>query len=346
MGAHRAQFPDNSYRSTDEHYYDWKIYQNPYIKGEIYLEIRDGIIVGSSTITPKRISIVGHKSFAAELGDSFTLPRYQRQGINSRALAYCTDYGLSHGINIIYGTPNEANYRLLIKQGYIPCSYVSFARMEKSLRPFSSLRAAVRALIFGHRKSTLQLLKLMAAAELRYRRATHSRHGCDSGDIQIETLDNIPEDINDGFWGRPRYGFFNIRDSSYLRWRFFHNPNNYLFLAAHKYYSWSGYLVAKTSKDNQAALFCDFATFNDALDIFAKLIRRSEQLLAEMGIKRIALSCVKNSPYYQSLLDSGYFDMGSRSNQPILVYSKTAEGKRILENRSKWHFTLADTDAV
>ena len=95
MALHRAQFPANARRSISREYYEWKIYKNPVMAGYIHLEVRNGHVVGSSTLMPRRIAILDEIVLGAEWGDSFTPPEYRRQGINARALSACKDYAIS-----------------------------------------------------------------------------------------------------------------------------------------------------------------------------------------------------------------------------------------------------------
>ena len=127
----RALFPENNRRSMSKEYYEWKLRNNPYKEGMVFLERRQDVVVGSLTITPKRISIGGKVLTVAELGDAFTHPEYQKQGIFSRLLKACTAFTISQGIEVIYGTPNSNALPVEIKLGYRPCPFVKLNYMAK-----------------------------------------------------------------------------------------------------------------------------------------------------------------------------------------------------------------------
>ena len=112
MAQHRALFPDNKFRSIGSEYYEWKIYKNPFMEGAIYLETIDGKVVGSSTAATKKIAILNEEFLAAELGDSFTLPEYRKQGINTKALKYCTEYAISNGKVGLWRTRNSCKLQI------------------------------------------------------------------------------------------------------------------------------------------------------------------------------------------------------------------------------------------
>jgi GNAT superfamily N-acetyltransferase len=346
MAKHRALFPDNKFRSISREYYEWKIYKNPVREGDIFLETRDGRVVGSSTLMPRKIAILNEIFSAAETADSFTLPEYRRQGINSKALKYCIEYAISHNMNIIYGPPNQANYGLHLKLGYLPCSFINYNFLTKSLKPiFFMIRLILK--IIARRDVHYNYRKLIYILK----RKSSQRKGFDSDEIYIREDFNVIkiDKFNtklDGLWGTPRYLFYILRDSSYLNWRYCNNPDKYTILAAIKDKEYLGYIVLKISKDNSTGILCDFITVNDRQDIFWALVKKAEQILKRSGTELIQLRCIVDSPYYNILNKLGYYDHGPESYQPICIYSKTELGKRVLEKSGRWHFTLGDSDEV
>lgn len=102
IASFRADLNENPHRSISEAYFRWKIDQNPFGAGHVALERRGNIDVGSATLTPKRIYALGGVVFGAEIGDTFTLKDYQRQGIFSRCVTECREYAVRNGIDIIY----------------------------------------------------------------------------------------------------------------------------------------------------------------------------------------------------------------------------------------------------
>jgi GNAT superfamily N-acetyltransferase len=346
MGTHRALFPDNKFRSTGKEYYEWKIYRNPFTAGFIFLEMRDGKVVGSSTLMPRKIAILNEEYLAAETGDSFTLPEYRRQGINSKALQLCIDYAILHGMDIIYGPPNQANYELHMKLGYLPCANISYTLLTKSLSPaIYAIKSIVKIIICRNILKNYQYIKYILKRKLRWSKLSQPHANYYNNDFLVTIIDKINDKIN-GFWGKPRYSFYIIRDSNYLHWRYFNNPDKYIFLAAIKNEEYLGYIVLKMSKDNKTGLICDFITIDDRLDVFSALIKKSEEILKRNGANLVQLECIVDSAYYQTLHELGYYDHGPESYQPIVIYSKTELGKRVLENSGKWHFTYGDSDEV
>jgi len=343
MSEFRALFPQHNLRSTSKEYYEWKLLKNPYKQGKIFLERKQGIVVGSTSITPKRVSIGGRLMAAAELGDGFTHPEYQRQGIFSKLSNACTQFTISQGIEVIYGTPNSQSLPVLMKLGYRPCPFVKLNYMAKHRW---SLLATIRSMakLMLHRKCDQIFLYLSAILKQTFSRPLFS---CAKGTVteqsfDILSIDKFTDEI-DGLWGSQRYGFSTIRDKTYINWRYFENPDEYDVIVAKKGDKCLGYVVTKLSRNRRVGVICDFITIDDRLDVFGPLIREAEKELKKAGVKRIELLCVENSPYYRALLDQGYCD---QSRQPIIVFSGSDSGRTLLEADAKWHFVLSDSDNI
>lgn len=346
MAEHRALFGDNKFRSISKEYYEWKICKNPAAEGHIGFEMRDGKVVGSSALMPRKVGILDEIFLAGETADSFTLPNYRKQGINSRVLKSCVDYAVSKGMNLVYGPPNRANYGLHIKMGYLPCHFAGYNFMTKSLNPpFFITKLFFKIFLLKNVHRNYQYLKYLLKNAVSKGKNIHLYENVFKDHYQITKIASFDEQV-DPLWGKPRYSFFILRDSRYLNWRYFENPDEFTVLAAHKEKRCLGYIALKMSKDGRTGVLCDFITLNDRLDIFAALVSESENYFRRQGAEMIQLSCIKDSPYCQALSELGYYDHGEESYQPILIYSKTDLGRRVLETPGRWHFTLGDTDEV
>jgi GNAT superfamily N-acetyltransferase len=345
MADHRAKFPDNRMRSIGKEYYEWKIFTNPVAVGDICLQERDGKVAGSSALMPRKIAIYDKIFFGGETADSFTDPAYRRQGINSKALKECIDYALSRGMGIVYGPPNKANYGLHIKLGYVPCSHIKWGLLRKSLNGFELTFKLIAKMALGRdfRKNARHLRFLVGSGAAR--RHGPRAHENRENDWDIVETENFNQNV-EPLWGKPRFSFFIYRDSRYLNWRYFENPDKFFVLAALKGEEYLGYLAVKTTKDRSAGIFCDFVTLDDRMDVFRDLVGVAEMMLKKDAVKEISLRCAVGSSYYEELARMGYYDPGPERYQPVLIYGGTELGRRLLETEGKWHFTYGDTDEV
>jgi len=109
---------DTARRSHNKGYYIWKLNNNPFGLGKMWI-IKDKCqIVGTVSFTPKRLYINGILNQGVELCDGFTHPEYQKQGIFSTLLNMTSYNPIDGEIAFIYGTPNEQALPVEKKAGY------------------------------------------------------------------------------------------------------------------------------------------------------------------------------------------------------------------------------------
>jgi GNAT superfamily N-acetyltransferase len=348
LSEFRSLFPGNDIRSTSKEYYEWKILKNPYKRGRICLEYRGDTVAGSASITPKSVSVCGKTVVAAEIGDTFTHREFRRQGIFAAAVRACTDFAISEGIEVIYGTPNSQSlpgYKN--KLSYPICRFAGVNSMMKYRWSLLTLIKSMVKLILGRgpdsflRYASVTLKHAISSITPR-RKHNAGRTG---EPFEIGHVHKFTDEI-DGFWGDQRYVFFTIRDRTYLNWRYADNPDGYRIVAAKNGNRYLGYVVTKLSWDGKTGVICDFITLNDRPDVFHQLIARAEKELYRAGAQCIQCWCVENSPYYRGFLNQGYFEQGPEYRQPVIVFSETDYGKALLNTDGRWHFVWADSDNV
>ena len=288
MSEFRNIWPEDQLRSISKEYYEWKAVKNPFQQGEIYLERKDDIVIGSTTITPKKISILGEELIAAEIGDTFTHPDYQRQGVFSKGVNECTKLATSKGIEVIYGTPNSQSLPgYQHKLGYPPCPFVKLSSMTKHRWNVISTIKSILKLILRRKVDPFAIYFISFLREKFSRPFFSSNESLKKNKgFDISTIDNFTDEL-DGYWGKNRYHFFTIRDNRYLNWRYFENPEEYQALVAKKGGKYLGYLVTKISKDKRTGAICDFITIDDRLDVFYFLIQEAEKKLFKAGVQAI-----------------------------------------------------------
>lgn len=98
--------PDGRCSHSGETYL-WKITRNPLGRGYVTLAMHDGEIVGSLTLTRRKIYFKGEAIIAAELGDGFTNPKYERQNIFTSLIKASRERAMQEGIRIVYGVPSD-----------------------------------------------------------------------------------------------------------------------------------------------------------------------------------------------------------------------------------------------
>ncbi len=346
LARFRARFGENRFRSISPEYFEWKHRRNPYLPGYIYLERRGEEVIGSASITPKKLLVLGQIVLGGEFCDAFTDARHRREGIFSRGMQAGIEYAATHGIQMLYGTPSlgSASYQgFLRKLGCELCPSARLHYMAKPLRPLKPfLKLGVKAVV-KRRTRRSQPFRMLC-------RQVFGRTPCppaqrDGQPLRISVLDRLAEDF-DGLWGPPRYAFCTLRDRTYLTWRFLDNPDDYLLLGAHEGRDFQGYLAVKLSPDGATGVICDYITLHDNQLVFQGLLCEVERMLIERKVRQLVTYCMEGSPYFQTLETHCFADRGAERGLCVVVHSGTDLARRLLASSQPWHFTLADSDNI
>jgi GNAT superfamily N-acetyltransferase len=323
-------------------YFSWKLRDNPFFKGYIYIERDDQKVVGLMTVTPKQVLAYGQIILAAEIGEALTHPDFRRKGIFTKASKACTDYAISQGCEIIYGTPNRFSLAGLKKLGYTVYPYSNIVQLQKCIIGIKQLALYAKQQPEGRLKALLNLFDSIYRQSVAYVKFKKNNHH----QIKIKKIDQINFEI-DGLWGKDRadFGFFTYRDPKYLNWRFHLNPDEYKIFIAQCADRSIGYMVTKITIDHgfKVATICDFIVVKDDSVVFCYLLQYCEKYFKGKGVRHIRVWCMRNSPYFQFLVSFGYTVGRER---PVIIYSETETGKKILSNNAPWHFTIADCDHI
>jgi GNAT superfamily N-acetyltransferase len=342
MEQFRDLFGKNPNRSTGREYYEWKIGHNPYGAGTIYLEKRDDKIIGSATLTPKPFLVHGKSVRTVEIGDTFTHPEYRRQGVFTICAGSCVEYALHNGIQVIYGTPNSNSLPGYEKKlGFSQLQKVQLRCFTKVYRFFPILmKCFIKVCLIRNLNNQKALLKRLCRQWFTSRPIRFKQHT-----YKIVELKELPDQV-DGLWGDCRFAFYVVRDSNYLNWRYFQNPDAYTVFAAIEQKKYRGYLILKYSSDDRTATICDFITHNDDPEIFKDLLEQAEACIKSKKVSYAQVYCPRYSPYAEVLKQYGYLDDSSKRDKPIIIYTGTQAGKELLKEYNKTHFTLSDCDNI
>ena len=93
-------------------------------------------IVGTAANTPKRMVVAQKDTRGAEVGETFTDPGFQRQGIFSHLVTMNLERAEQDGTELIYGLPNEI--ALLGWEGRLGFHQVRSAHIVNAIRPLSN----------------------------------------------------------------------------------------------------------------------------------------------------------------------------------------------------------------
>jgi hypothetical protein len=317
--------------------FHWKIVQN-YVRPGIINLVKDGDeIVCTMSVTPKHLFLMGAEQSVGEIGDIYTDPRYQRQGMFALLANASTREALEAGMSLIYGLPNQeaqpgwekrAGYRILSRIG------IRSLMLPLNVRPLIQRKSHW---LLGLWAGTVYM-SFFQAYFLTRRAMTKSKP-------DIEKIDDLPDNWDD-FWdqARKRYDFIVSRDRRALKWRFFESPDKYGFYVARQAGKITGYLVTRSICDSEAATLylADFLFLPDCESDLTALILVVLGEALKGNATKINAWCTRGNPCYRILRNFGFMD---RSGVPIIVYWNDL-ASQVEETCSNWHFTIGNSDNI
>lgn len=225
-------------------YMRWKLGSaNPAGRGFMSFARSEGRIIGTATLTKKRILLDGHELIGGEVGDTYTSADFRRIGrparisdlesnpenyvnksIFGRLVSDTFFRANADGVTVVYGTPNQNSYPGYTKRlGYGVVrkrNYHSYARPT-----FSYFMKKGKGLLDPLGPFLSRSEKMISRAQLI----------AIGGRSQVETTSDLAADAEiDELWNvvRPTKGFSLVRDAHYWRHRYTASPLcNYMTLS-------------------------------------------------------------------------------------------------------------------
>ena len=328
----------SSRRSTEAAYYKWKLFENPIDDGAAVVVEKDSKVAGMASITSKSFSINSKSVKSAEIGDTFTHPKYQRLGIFSTLVNNIREYAVSDlKIKFLYGTPNEKSlpgYELKLNfhqiQSANTYNYVLPLKIKKVVKKYTdnSITSHILLTLFTLYIKTLNLF-------LRTKGTGY----------YIHETDEITEEMG-SLWeySVKDYDIINIRNEQYIKWRFINNPDLYKIYTVFNKDVLIGYFVLKEGVWNGLKV-------NYLADYIFIPGQRSGIIYAIKWIIEYSLindfdllSCWASNirPLKNVLLLTGFLRY---KKVPIICYSNEF-GEKLINKSYKVYFTMADSDNI
>jgi len=319
-------------------YFAWKVVENIFSPGIINLAKDGEKIICTTSLVPKSLYFLGQQQIVGEIGDIYTEPAYQRQGLFALLAKETTKEAIKRGIFFIYGLPNEQARPGWEKRANFKT--VPNIRLTGLVFPLN-----IKAAIQNHSN---WLLGIYAAAMFSTVLSTYlffKKYFIKNGVAQIEEPGELPDDW-DEFWEKARVGhdFILSRDRKAMGWRFFANPEKYRILLLREKGQISGYLVCRTICDfqNTVIYVADYLAIPGREDVIETLLFHICREAIKSNATKISVWCPKASPYYNVFRRFGFFE---RSEIPLITYQNSLS-KLIEEKCRSWHFTVSDSDNI
>lgn len=336
----KSLFAHNLTRSHEAEYYEWKCSKNPLQQGQMWLAEDGDSLVAIKNVTPKAMKVLGVVIKAGEMGDSFTHPNYQRQGIFTTLSKVAREAALNEGISLIYNTPNKRTSMpaYIRKLNHVPAPVT----VRDLVLPLDSKQLLTRKL--GIAQFAVPLSAIMGTffrVVFRF-----GMRGRDRGGTSVESLSAFPADIN-ALWERVSkyYDVILVRTKEYLEWRYVSNPDTYsVLIARSRNGAIEGYMVTKLGcfGDTLAGFLADFVTVETDPRIFRTLLASAVEDFRRRKVEIVRTWAVRGSFYDKILFQAGFLPYG---RVPLLCFNNEV-GSEAVGRAHKWHFTLGDTDNI
>ena len=319
-------------------YFQWKIIENPLKPGVINLVWTPTGIGSVASLTPKVLLFKGQPLLAAEIGDTFTDPAYQRQGMFSLLVNQTRVDGNNLGIDFIYGTPNDQSLPGYEKHtDFKPIAGIEVIALNFPVHIVWALQTRLPWII----ASTFGFLwTLLVQLWVWVQRLLNARH-----DWRIEKVSVLPIDW-DSFWeeARSTSDFLFSRERNFLKWRYFDNPNCYHVLIARRAGRICGYLVYRLVADERMPTLriADYLSAPGEESVIVSLINSAVRAALEMGAVKVSAWCPSSNPYFRQFRAYGFQRGGAI---PVICHQSTF-AKKMQQECQTWHFSLGDSDNV
>ena len=318
--------------------FHWRAFDHYIMPGIVNLIKDNERIVSILSNTPKRISIQGKDCLAAEIGDAFTDPAYQRQGMLALLTNQSTREALERGIHGVYSTPDAQTPSLpafIKKAGFVKPESPKVKSLVLLLNPGPFIRRYTHWLIGLYGGALFLTLYFLYYLGLKgWGRRTPG---------EIVELNALPEKW-DEFWDEARgaYDFILERNRQALTWRFFRNPHKYTFYALRDRGRILGYAVYRIVADAEIKrmILADFLFLPGQEPRFRALLIQVITDALKFGVSYINTWCVEGGPYHGPLKRCGF----TARNDILLIWFQNEFAGMLQKRCRSWHFTIADSD--
>lgn len=210
---------DQRLRDKSPDYYRWMYLENPAGRAIVYSVRHLGRVVASFAVAPKIFQVDGRRVPIGKTMDMFTDPQYQGRGLIKRCTAAVFAEARAAGLAGWYVTPSVNSYPIFTgRWGYAEDLDVVYRVKVLSLAPVMGAMAGSQVAWIGR--------AVDRARSHLPRRGMRRPQGWG-----LETLTHLSEEV-DQLWSEvaPGYRVAQIRDASYLTWRYVSNPDDYTIL--------------------------------------------------------------------------------------------------------------------
>jgi hypothetical protein len=340
-----------SNRSVDQHRWEWL--ETPEGRGSIWVitESESGQIVGHHGLIPIKLNIFGKPFLMGKTENTILHPKYAGTGIY---FIYEKNFltESKERFDLLYttagsGTPGRIRKKLgyEVVGGYSNYKKITKKAVLKDLLAYSiENRLSNKTLIVLSRI----IICILSFALMAFFLKRHKENK-ELVFTSIESIDPISREI-DSFWERNKikFGITLDRNSKYLKWRIFENPNvKYGFLLARMKNRIVGYVITKIITANpKKGVIVDLVCENKNEILFGSILNAAIKRFSETGIHVVIFPTLSSKNVFNKiLLKRGFLPIENivRSISKIFKIKSNSEKPMLL---IKIHNSEIDTASI
>lgn len=323
---------EKNFQDVPEKRYEWIYENNPAGAPSCWIAKKDGEVVGSTALFPRRLFIKGQAVTGGIAGDFSVNKEVRGFGPALSLQRETLSNYLKDGFDILYGLPNKRSEGVLKRSGYSVIGDIM--SLTRPLRSQYFLKKNLPLSIAGIASKPLDLaMKIFARENFNVGYKEHSTEVLTSFDSRFDRL-----------WKKslPNFTIIGERSSSYLNWRFAQSPHNkysVFIIKLAKADDILGYVIFSTTdkRVNIAdILYQDGETVDILLSKFLLLLRRK-------GIDSVSISLAGCHDLVKKLLQYG-FSVRGREGKLLALFPKDSPYSHCITEIKNWHLMAGDND--
>lgn len=323
-------------RSSSRDYYEWMYFRNPAGEAVAYGGFIGERLACSFAIVPRRFRVEGTTVLLGKTMDMFTDPEFQGKGYMRDLSRLVFREAEERGLSTLYVTPSKNSYPIFVgKMGFREEFQVDYR--IRMLRPSELIRSVTS--IPGVPQLGGMALRLWDRF-----RSGPLPSGSAAGPYRTQEVHRLGQEA-DELWARcGSYPVIQIRDASYLNWRFMDNPDPYRIFTFHDDSAVRGVLVLKVTirKGLPCGEVVDMVCPREDEDMVQAMLRFGIGVFRDSGCAMVQSWAIRGSRI-QKLLDQVGVRIPRGSME--LVLSPGSPWDRIYDGDS-WFLMMGDGNDV
>lgn len=322
-----------------EHYMIWKYWENPWKTNLNYVALLEGRVIGALGCLKKKLQVGGRLVTAAQEMDMFVVKEYRQLGVYFNLFRHRAANAGQHDIAFSFGV-TSAFLRELTLRLFQFSDICEIPHLCKVITTHKIIR---------NRIGNGTLRKSLASAGdtmLRMHERIASIIRMPTRDVEIVRTHTFGKEY-DEFWGEVSRGLNTavIRDSSYMNWRYFENPDtHFTSLVARRGKRIEAVLVfTEIERDSKEALLMEFLLRPGEEAAGLVLLHEAIRMWREDGVEIAWCWMLRTAPGHSILRRLGFFPR----RRELYLQVRSVDGSiplPLLADHTKWYLTLGDTD--